>query len=58
MKNIKLVDFFRIMRLNIRLFFNYWMKKNKKSPKDYPLDMPINAWMEQFSIWDEMGADK
>jgi len=49
--------FYKNQKKYVDLFFEYWTFKNKKEPKNYPLEMLEGDWFEQFNFFTEFDQD-
>jgi hypothetical protein len=50
----KLEDFVKEMRAEVLRFERYWVKRNKQTPKQYPMQMASGDWDEQFAAFFEI----
>ena len=45
---MRLEDFVKELREDVLRFERMWVRENKKTPKQYPMQMRSGDWFEQF----------
>lgn len=46
-----LEDFVKELREDVLRFERMWVRKHKKTPKQYPMKMGSGDWFEQFMVF-------
>ena len=54
---MKFEDFIVELQQEVEGFELYWKESRKISPKEFPMELNLGDWNEQFNIFLEIGDD-
>jgi hypothetical protein len=51
---LQINEFYTVQMLAATRFFAYWKRKQAECPQNFPHEMPLEDWEEQFAFWADL----